>query len=158
MFIVTAQKGKTTLVYDGRKFIAKGKPKQFRSFREAINCGRALLAEYPVLDTYRVSAREYGVPRGQSQEIKNAARLLKNFSGHDASEAITVNDKGFKTGMVVGPLLAVGYETVKDGETLAFMHEFKKSSRPLLAASHDGKQLKIVGGRFQFTERGIVDR
>lgn len=157
MYVVTAQKGRTTLVYDGRKFISRGKGKQFRSFREAINCGRRLLSEYPVLHSYRVFAREVGSST-QAHEIKNAGRLLKEFSGHDATEAITVEDKTFKTGMVVGPLLALGYETVKDGETLAFMHEFRKSSRPLLAASHDGKQLRIVGGRFQFTNRGIVDR
>lgn len=157
MYIVTAQKGKSTLVYDGRKFVGRGKAKQFRSFREAINCGRQLLSTYPVLNSYRVFARETGAP-AQTKEIKNAARLLKDFSGHDATEAITVDDKSFRTGMVVGPLLAVGYETVKDGETLAFLHEFKKTSRPLLAASHDGKQLRIVGGRFEFTNRGIVDR
>jgi len=33
-----------------------------------------------------------------------------------------------------------------------------KGSRPLLVASPDGKCLMLLGGRFKFTDRGIVDR
>jgi hypothetical protein len=38
------------------------------------------------------------------------------------------------------------------------VHRFKKKSRPLLAASHDGTQLYILGGEYAFTDAGIIDR
>ena len=37
-------------------------------------------------------------------------------------------------------------------------HEFAPGSRPLLAVSANGKQLLLLGGRYKFDERGIVDR
>lgn len=49
------------------------------------------------------------------------------------------------------------YTTVRDGEVEKYIHRFKKSARPILAASHDGKQLVLIGGDFVFTECGITD-
>lgn len=59
---------------------------------------------------------------------------------------------------MVGELDGVLYTTVRDGQTEKYVHRFRKKSRPLLATSHDGTQLGIVGGQFQFTEAGIEDR
>lgn len=61
-------------------------------------------------------------------------------------------------GLVIGELDGVLYNTVRDGVPEKYVHRFRKSSRPLLAASADGTQLEIVGGRFQMTEAGIEDR
>jgi hypothetical protein len=58
----------------------------------------------------------------------------------------------------VGNILALEYETVRDGEYEKYRHAFRSKSRPLLAATFDGKQLVIVGGQYLFTERGIVDK
>ena len=60
--------------------------------------------------------------------------------------------------MLVGELDAVLYTTRRDGRLERYIHEFAKKSRPLLAASHDGKQLVLLGGAYDFTEAGIVDR
>lgn len=49
------------------------------------------------------------------------------------------------------------YETVRDGKVEHYVHKFKKGARPVLAAGHDGKSLALIGGKFTFTERGIVD-
>jgi len=62
-------------------------------------------------------------------------------------------DVAFKIGECDGLL----YTTVRDGVKESYIHKFKKKSRPLLVSSHDGKQLFLLGGRYDFTERGIVD-
>ena len=50
------------------------------------------------------------------------------------------------------------YDTVRDGESEKYIHRFKKRSRPLLVSSSDGKSLHILGGEYEFTDRGIVDK
>ena len=85
------------------------------------------------------------------------AKLLKDFSGHAPTEVLKVKADPITKGLVIGTLDAVPYTTVRDGKTERYIHEFSKRARPLLVASSDGKRLGIVGGRFQFTEAGIVD-
>ena len=63
-----------------------------------------------------------------------------------------------KTGLVIGELDGVLYTNVRDGKTEKYKHDFKKSSRPHLIASNDGKSLHILGGEYEFTERGIEDK
>lgn len=63
-----------------------------------------------------------------------------------------------RKGLVIGELDGVLYTTIRDGKTEKYIHRFGKKSRPLLTARADGKQLGIVGGRFQMTEAGIEDR
>jgi hypothetical protein len=60
-----------------------------------------------------------------------------------------------KTGLVIGKLDGVLYTTVRDGKEEAYIHDFEKGSRPLLISSHDGESLHILGGDYEFTERGI---
>jgi hypothetical protein len=60
--------------------------------------------------------------------------------------------------MEVGTLDYVGYTTTIAGRRVAFEHAFASGSRPRLCASADGKQLIIVGGRYNFKEDGIVDQ
>ena len=62
-----------------------------------------------------------------------------------------------KTGLVGGEMDGVLYTTVRDGETEKYIHRFKSGSRPLLVSSHDGQSLHIIGGKYEFTERGIED-
>jgi hypothetical protein len=90
--------------------------------------------------------------------LQQAASLLREFSGHEASEVLKVSDKPMRKGLVIGEMDGVLYTTVRDGQTEKYIHRFKKASRPLLTASADGTKLGIVGGQFQFTEAGIEDR
>ena len=60
--------------------------------------------------------------------------------------------------LLVGHLDGVMYTTVRDGKKEKYIHRFKLKSRPLLITSHDGTQLIILGGEYDFTELGIVDR
>ncbi len=47
--------------------------------------------------------------------------------------------------------------TRSGGKIEKYVHEFKAQDRPMLVVSPDGRQLMLIGGRFRFTERGIVD-
>lgn len=62
-----------------------------------------------------------------------------------------------KVGLIIGECDGLLYTTERDGKIEKYIHRFKKSSRPLLVSSYDGSALYIVGGRYKFTERGIVD-
>ena len=86
-----------------------------------------------------------------------AASRFKEFTGHDASKELVARVRPIRVGLAVGKLSGVMYEATRDGETSQYFHRFKRSSRPLLIADHDGSQIGIVGGRYRFTDRGIVD-
>lgn len=83
---------------------------------------------------------------------------MADFSGHDATRVLRVNQPQVRKGLIVGELDGVLYTAVRDNRTERYIHRFRKRSRPLLTASADGKALGIVGGRFQFTEAGIEDK
>lgn len=99
------------------------------------------------------------VPRLKSTQIRKASELYKDFSGHDGDE-IEYTEKPVipDAMMVIGELEAVIYSTVRDDEHERYIHKFRVSSRPLICVSPDGDQLFIVGGRYEFTDRGIVDK
>lgn len=97
-------------------------------------------------------------PSLRDPELQRAAALLEEFSGHKPTEVLRVSEKPMRKGLVIGQLDGVLYTTVRDGKVEAYVHKFRKKSRPLLTASADGTQIGIVGGRFQMTEAGIEDR
>ncbi len=92
------------------------------------------------------------------REIEQAAALFEAFTGKraDRMERIPLQPMP-KAGLAFGELLEVGYISFRDGRP--YRHTFRKvSSRPLLVASHDGKQVLMLGGAYAFTDRGIEDR
>ena len=93
-----------------------------------------------------------------SSEVSEAVQRYEDFSGHRAEHGEKVNLRVPRAGLVVGDLDGVLYTTVRDGQTERYVHKFRKSSRPLLVAGHDGRSLHVVGDRFEFTDRGIVDQ
>lgn len=150
---VVGPKGITQVNPKRKKFT-----KRFTSAQEARRIYEQLARQNgPVKKRNPVKRKRRRNPETRT-ELAAAGRLLKNFSGHAPDEVLRVNEKKFRTGLAVGPVLALAYQTVRDGQTEDYVHEFRKTSRPLLAASHDGRTLRIVGGRFQFTEAGIEDR
>jgi hypothetical protein len=90
-------------------------------------------------------------------EIEAAAKLQADFSGHEPGSVDKIRVPDDKVFTPVGKLTGVLYDTTRDGKPEKYIHRFRRKSRPLLAASHDGTSLRIVGGRFRFTEAGIVD-
>lgn len=99
------------------------------------------------------------VPRSRRTEVDKAGRLYREFSGHDPDEVQTVEIPDMPSAvLVIGQLEGVIYSTVRDGQSERYIHKFRQRSRPMLCASPDGEQLFIVGGTFEFTDRGIVDK
>ncbi len=92
-------------------------------------------------------------------KIARAMTLYRKFSGHRAEIVEKVEQPPiYDVGIVIGELEGVAYETVRDGVTEKYFHRFAKKARPLLVSSFDGKSISIVGGQYDFTEDGIVDR
>ncbi len=95
----------------------------------------------------------------QKRKIAQASKLIQDFSGHKARIFGKMKfPKNPGTAIAIGYLLGLSYETKRDGVMEKYYHRFtRKVSRPLLAVSSDGKQLYLLGGAYNFTERGIVD-
>lgn len=83
--------------------------------------------------------------------------MYESFTGHRADSIDVVNVPDLKEGLTVGKCLGIMYETVRDNVRENYLHEFKTTARPYLVSSYDGEQLALIGGDFQFTDRGIVD-
>lgn len=99
------------------------------------------------------------VPPSKRVQIRNASKLYSDFTGHEASEYETLDKPVLPDVMIrVGEIDFVGYTTVRDNKTEKYIHKFSKKCRPLFTVSHDGKQLFMLGGSYDFTERGIVDK
>jgi hypothetical protein len=90
--------------------------------------------------------------------VKRAIALFKDFRGNNPDYVDDVEIPEYDTAMVIGQLDGIMYTTVRDGKKESYIHKFKASARPLLASSFDGKQLIIIGGHYNFTDRGIVDK
>lgn len=97
------------------------------------------------------------VPPSSRSKVAQAAKLYEEFTGHDADWYQNIDVDWPDVALQVGKCDGILYTTIRDGVTEKYIHRFKKSAQPLLVASHNGKLLGLVGGNFQFTERGIVD-
>lgn len=90
--------------------------------------------------------------------ISRAADLYERFSGHDAEEIGRVQVRPMpRVGVAVGEVDGILYTTTRDGRTEKYIHKFRMRDKPLFVVAPDGKGLFLVGGRYTFTERGIVD-
>jgi len=63
-----------------------------------------------------------------------------------------------KVALAIGNVSRLYYVSKRDGVVTEYRHDFAIGSRPLLAVSHDGKHLMLLGGAYRFTHRGIVDK
>jgi hypothetical protein len=93
------------------------------------------------------------------EAIDAAARRYTRFTGHRAArvEMLPFPSKP-AAGLAVGPVLMLGYSATRDGKRENYLHKFAPHARPMLVAPDDGKTLHLLGGRYSFTERGIVDK
>lgn len=99
------------------------------------------------------------VPPSRKVQMRNAAKLFSDFTGHEAEIVDEIEKPVIPDVMlVVGEIDFIGYTTVRDGVKEKYIHKFKRSAKPDFAVSHDGKQLHLLGGNYDFTEQGIVDR
>lgn len=95
----------------------------------------------------------------RGRDVRDAARRYTAFTGHDEIDLTKVKIPAYpRVVFQVGQIDGVLYSTVRDGIPEKYIHKFKKNCRPLFCVSPDGKQLLMIGGLFDFTERGIVDK
>jgi hypothetical protein len=99
------------------------------------------------------------VPPSKHVQRRDAADLYQRFTGHEALDEVVVDKPELPDVMlVVGDIDGIMYTTVRDGVEEKYVHQFKKKARPLFCVSPDGTQIHLMGGEYDFTERGIVDR
>lgn len=91
--------------------------------------------------------------RDKQREI--AERKLKHFTGKKTTKTKYLHTPNDSVVYELGKLKAVIYEAEIDGEVNNYIHEFGKTETPILAVSFDGKQLYILGGGYEVTNRGI---
>ena len=99
-----------------------------------------------------------GRRRNVSNEIEAASDLRERFTGHESKPPRAINVPPLPGAVaVIGKCDGILYTTVRDGRTERYIHEFALKDRPMLCVAPDGRQILLVGGRYVFTERGIVD-
>jgi hypothetical protein len=95
----------------------------------------------------------------RADQIAQAKRLYEKFTGHTADECGSVKvPKVPPVGVCIGDIDGVLYTTVRDGKVEKYIHKFRAKDKPLFVVSPDGTQLWLIGGAYDFTERGIIDK
>lgn len=92
------------------------------------------------------------------RKIAKGISLFRRFRGDDPEYIDRVTLPTTDVLMLIGKCDGVLYTTVRDGQTEKYIHRFTGKSRPLLCSSWDGKQLYMLGGAYNFTAEGIVDK
>ena len=91
------------------------------------------------------------------KHITAAVRLFESFREESPRKVGTARVNIPKAVAVMGYVEGIDYRTTHGKKLTLYHHDFEPGSRPLLAVSSDGTQLLLLGGRYQFTEQGIVD-
>lgn len=105
--------------------------------------------------TKSLGSRAYN-PR--DPEMRRAAELYKGFRERVPQRIKKIGIQVPRVAVDIGQVEYIGYRTTHGRKLTLYQHDFAAGSRPLLCVSPDGKQLLLIGGRYRFTERGIVDR
>lgn len=94
-----------------------------------------------------------------TEKLRIGSKLFADFTGDDSQFVDRVKKPIVPDVLVkIGQIDGIMYTTVRDGKTEKYIHKFAQRSRPMFAVSEDGKQIFLLGGRYTFTERGIVDK
>lgn len=98
-------------------------------------------------------------PAPRAADIERAARRIRSFTGMPDVSARRIRvARQSDVVLDIGRVNQLWYSTIREGRHERYRHTFTRNSRPLLAASPDGKRLYLLGGAYTFTDRGIVDR
>lgn len=97
-------------------------------------------------------------PISARDDVLKAGKLFERFTGHEAEIMGRVTVPPLPRVMAaIGVVDFIGYTTVRDGVKEKYIHNFKAADRPVMAVSPDGRSIYLIGDRYRFTERGIVD-
>lgn len=92
------------------------------------------------------------------KKIRAAIQLYRDFRERVPKRIRMLDFEVPQAVMVIGHVDEILYTTTHGKKVVSYRHPFQDGSRPLLCASSDGRQLMLFGGRYKFTDRGIVDR
>lgn len=93
-----------------------------------------------------------------SRDARDAARFAEAFHGRAPTDEYIAKVPRLPSALAnIGKIHAIEYIAERDGEVHTYRHVFKAASRPYLAVTPDGKQVQMLGGAFEFTDRGFVD-
>lgn len=110
----------------------------------------------PVPPSSKATGKTHRHVRDQAERAK---LLYTNFTGHEAGDEVMIDKPQYPDVMsVIGDIDGLLYTTVRDGKVEKYIHKFKKNSRPLFCIAPDGLTLYMIGGSYEFGERGIVDK
>jgi hypothetical protein len=91
-------------------------------------------------------------------EIVAGKKLRESFTGYRTKIGGSIDVSPLpKAVVVIGPCDFIGYTVQRDGKTEKYIHHFASKDKPAFCVSPDGKQILLIGGDYDFTERGIVD-
>lgn len=90
--------------------------------------------------------------------IRAAVALYQSFREKHPRRLQTIDFDVPEAVAVIGHVDEICYTTTHGKKTVSYRHEFAPGSRPLMTVSSDGGQLLLLGGRYKFNERGIMDR
>lgn len=90
--------------------------------------------------------------------IRVGIELFRDFREREPKRIRVVDFDLPRAVMVIGYVEEIHYTTTHGKKSVLYRHPFQAGSRPLLCSSADGAQLLLLGGRYKFTDRGIVDR
>lgn len=91
-------------------------------------------------------------------DVRQAVQLFTSFREKKPKRLDVLEIDHPSVVAVIGHIDAIDYTTEHGTKKTLYRHEFAKGSRPLFCVSADGEQLVLIGGRFKFDDRGIVDK
>lgn len=99
------------------------------------------------------------VPPSKRVQKRDAIQLYSDFTGHDGEVIEVIEKPDMPDALaVIGEVDGIMYSTVRDGVHEKYIHKFHRDAKPLFCSAPDGTQIFFIGGQYDFTERGIVDR
>jgi hypothetical protein len=91
-------------------------------------------------------------------DIKQAVELFESFREKKPKRIKRIVLDVPRAVALIGKVDFIGYTTTHGKKIKRYQHDFAAGSRPTLCISADGLQILLIGGRFRFDERGIVDK
>ena len=154
-FTLAAKNGPRRAYYNGEEFVSgKAEAKVFASVAAARTEARRLMAGgHRLKPGWKLVAAAVTT----KNPVSPGERLYKSFHGEPPKKIKHHTLPAFRRGIEVGPLVAVTYDTLRDGKHVRYEHEFKQRASPLLTVSDDGRKMAVIGGDFRFTDRGFID-
>jgi hypothetical protein len=92
------------------------------------------------------------------KSVTAAIQLFRDFREREPKRLRWLDFDVPQAVMVIGHVDEICYTTTHGKKIASYRHPFQDGSRPLLCVDSTGKQLMLFGGRYKFTDRGIVDR